>query len=94
VRIPEPGPLSLLIWTVADQRERVPAGLPSDGPVLARAIARRALNEVHRCLLCGGCAQAAVVARPWGRPELPRWVDLCARCFHAVRAEAVAAEQG
>jgi hypothetical protein len=77
-----PGPLELRIWHAAPFCEPV----SYDDQLEPDAVYARAALGLHRCLLCGQRARAAIIAWPAdGRP--PYWVDLCPRCFMAVKYE-------
>jgi hypothetical protein len=79
---PEPGPLERRIWDAVPFCEPVPYEDREPDAVFVRAI-----MGLHLCLLCGRRAVAAIVAWPADAGQPPAWIDLCGRCFMAVKLE-------
>lgn len=83
--LPGLGPLGTRIWHAAPFLERVPPEA-AGRDARAGAIQKRRAED-HLCLLCGGQARAAIIARPRGSWPGPYWVDLCWACYTGVLAE-------
>jgi hypothetical protein len=85
----QPGPLELQIWAACPGLDEVPAEvLAGGGTAEAEAMRSRVEECRYQCLLCGGLARAALVARPLIDPDArPVFVDLCWACFSALKSE-------